>query len=534
MRNNNSTLTIFHMDFNHVSLRENYIRTWLGQLAEMGYNAILWEIEDKVRWETCSAAVWPEAMTKKQFRSILDYSRKLGLEPIPLLQTVGHAEYVLKQPEYVHMREQPERHDCYCTSNPAVRKFLKKMVTEYLDLFGDIHHFHLGGDEAYVFATCPECKAAAGQSCRNKIYADHIMDVAGELFTSGVRPGIWCDMVLHYPKDIEFISKKLTIWDWNYWDGLGTPQTAHVWGKGFLPKDKVDDGIQKSLPEIMDADGNLRGFYTTDILQRLGYEIFLCSSTRCYADTVFCGRHGVHSHNVIGAAKKSRNLKLLGHCVTSWAVRVFNMEIQDVWLAMTTECNSASDASYDEIVRKVGKDILGIEPTEFYSAIEDIAAPFIFAVTGYLSGIQWSGMKDSMPAPAGFIKNLFQKLKNENDGKAYAEKLCELKDSIIKIDRGYATLKNIAGKVTNPHGCKFVAEWLTAADFQMRMAKIVERAFDRFESGNSQEDTEGLAQTSKICGDYEKWALHWMTPQSARQNAELVFNPLIEWFSTMS
>ena len=41
-------LNIFHMDFNFVCLKPEYQREWLKRVADMGYNAILWELEDKV------------------------------------------------------------------------------------------------------------------------------------------------------------------------------------------------------------------------------------------------------------------------------------------------------------------------------------------------------------------------------------------------------------------------------------------------------------------------------------------------------
>jgi hypothetical protein len=149
-------LIVFHIDLNSVSLREDYIRKWLRNAAEMGYNAVLWEVEDKIQWETCPECVNPDAFTKEIFRTLLEYSRNLGLEPIPLLQTIGHAEYVLRHEKYLTFREDSARCDCYCTSNPKVRKFLKAWIAEYLDLFGEVRYFHLGGDEAYRFGTCPK------------------------------------------------------------------------------------------------------------------------------------------------------------------------------------------------------------------------------------------------------------------------------------------------------------------------------------------------------------------------------------------
>ena len=50
-------LIIFHLDFNSVSLQEDYIKQWLKKASDMGYNAVLWEIEDDVKWETCPECV---------------------------------------------------------------------------------------------------------------------------------------------------------------------------------------------------------------------------------------------------------------------------------------------------------------------------------------------------------------------------------------------------------------------------------------------------------------------------------------------
>ena len=49
-----------------------------------------------------------DAFSKEAFRELLVECHDLGLEPIPLLQTIGHAEYVLKHEKYRHLRELPD------------------------------------------------------------------------------------------------------------------------------------------------------------------------------------------------------------------------------------------------------------------------------------------------------------------------------------------------------------------------------------------------------------------------------------------
>ena len=150
---------VFHLDFNTVHLNRETIERTLEHVAKSGYTAILWEVEDAVRWESCPEAADRDAYTKEEFREILAMSEKLGLEPIPLLQTLGHAEYVLGNETYRHLRENPDRKNAYCPSKPESRRLIKGLLCEYLELFGPrVHRFHLGGDEVYGFGSCEVCR----------------------------------------------------------------------------------------------------------------------------------------------------------------------------------------------------------------------------------------------------------------------------------------------------------------------------------------------------------------------------------------
>jgi hypothetical protein len=95
-------------------LRPEFLREQLDTPAALGYDAVLWELENQVRWESCPECALPDSWSKAEFRELLDYSRKLNLEPIPLLQTIGHGEYVMMQEKDHAFREHPDYSDCYC------------------------------------------------------------------------------------------------------------------------------------------------------------------------------------------------------------------------------------------------------------------------------------------------------------------------------------------------------------------------------------------------------------------------------------
>ncbi|MCK5844761.1 MAG: family 20 glycosylhydrolase, partial [Victivallales bacterium] len=427
-------LNIFHMDFNFVCLRPEYQREWLKHIAEMGFNAILWELEDKIRWETCPECVWPEAMGKEDFKELLAYSPSLGLEPIPLLQTIGHGEYVLKHDAYREFREQPDKYDCYCTSNPNVRTFLSSWIEEYLDLFGELRYFHLGGDEAYVFATCPQCAKLADEHGRNAVYAEHIKALAKPILARSARPGIWCDMVMRHPNALDAIPKKFVIWDWNYWDEDKLPEKVLVWGKGKLSADELDNETKTAFPEIINTDGGLRAFYASFALKRMGYDVILCSATRSAGDTFLFSRL-LHAGNIVGAAQVVAKENLLGNCVTNWAVRLNDFTAQTQYLGLAADALADPAKSSDELLAAACDRIFGVSSGKFVDALGkfSVSLPFAQAST---TGVQWDGMKGSVSAPSGFLDSLLDKLEKEtsevleNHAASIAEGLKAIPDGI--------------------------------------------------------------------------------------------------------
>ena len=48
---------------NIAQFRGPYLKSELKALAAKGYNAIIWEVENNIRWETCPECVSPDAFT---------------------------------------------------------------------------------------------------------------------------------------------------------------------------------------------------------------------------------------------------------------------------------------------------------------------------------------------------------------------------------------------------------------------------------------------------------------------------------------
>lgn len=322
------SLLILHLDFNTIQMKKESVVDCLRNAAAAGYNAVLWEIENKVRWECCPECVHPEAFTKDEFRGILAEADRLGLRPIPLMQTFGHAEYVLMTGHHPGWMEDPEFPACYCVSNPEVLAFQKRLLHEYLELFGpSVKDFHLGGDEAIVFGTCPKCR----RRDKAEFYAEHLKAVAEELRARGVRPGIWSDRICAMTNraDIARIPTDFTLWNWDY--GFGADATK--------PGRESKVGLMKEM----------------------GYQIVFGCASQSVKDSPFLPFYGRHRDNIVASADLARREGLKGFCVTSWSVHLFPKSLQyPLWdFAAKRFLSPSTDPSADfaEAVRKRYGDI---------------------------------------------------------------------------------------------------------------------------------------------------------------------------------
>lgn len=364
-------LLLLHLDFNTIQMRKEAVTECLRTAAEAGYNAVLWEVEDKIRWETCPECVHPEAFTKSEFREILSEARRLGLEPVPLLQTFGHAEYVLINGNHRQWMEDPAFPACYCVSNPEVRRFLRRLLDEYLELFGsDVRHFHLGGDEAKVFGTCRECR----KSERMKLYVSHLKYMAEPLSRRNIKPGVWCDMILGESSDFKAaeLPKEFTVWLWDY----------------------VYDGK---------PGGKMRKWTRhADLLVERGHDIVFAAASASHGDGPFLPQYGFHNDNVAAAAERVRRENMLGLCVTSWSVRKCSKLLQmPIWdYAAKRFLRPSPDPAKDEAdsFRKYFGDV----PPEILRRLTVWEKEYCaFDASGWFALI-----KHARPAPAGTFERI--------------------------------------------------------------------------------------------------------------------------------
>ena len=473
-----SSLLVLHLDFNTIQMKKDAVVDCLREAAGMGYNAVLWEIENKVRWETCPECVDPEAFSKDEFRQMLAEADRLGLEPIPLMQTFGHAEYILRHEKYAGWKESPANLACYCVSRLEVVAFQKALLREYLDLFGDrVRRFHLGGDEAFAFGTCPRCRAFD----KMDLYVRHLNTVSKEMIAKGIRPGVWADMVLQggdlknrgkadiADDTMQKLPRIFTLWNWDYYHGARST-------KG-------------------DAAA-------TPWLTKLGYEVILSAASQSAMDSPFLPQFKMHRDNIAACAADVRAQKLAGLCVTSWSVHLYPKTLQYPLLEFAARrLKSPSEnpeAEFCEIVRKRWGDVS-----------VDVLDRLAGGRWGYsmFDTRFWGHEKRACPATPGFLAKQLGKLDAEKD-----------RQRILDMARAdLRTLEKVQGELGN---CSLSS----LACCQLEEARALSAAFlkqviDVLENRSA----DGAAAAMQKA---ERYYSTFQTPQSAKNAARLVWSVL--------
>ena len=404
----------FHLDMKLAQYRQDYLAGLFPRLRQAGYDTLVFEIENKVRLDCLGSAVWCEAYGKAEFAGILGMCREAGLQPIPLIQTSAHLEWLLTHAPFQHLREQPSIAYALCPLKPASRAFLQRYIDEVCEIFGNPDYIHLGGDEATYMGTCPACEAKVKASGKGDYLGEHMGWVAAHALSRGSRPIFWADMVLAHPECLRLFPKEVVWVDWHYKmtpDGL---ESTYLWGEKGWPIAAPDASaaFRRNYGDyaFQAAGQRYRPWFYADYLLDQGFDVLIAPAASCGGDHVFlpsCDR----AANVASAALKVMSEpRLLGSLVTSWAGRMPPLETQWPLLHLPAAIRAQSPgADWQDALRQACRQTFGEDIPDFADHWKALGESFYLAESHL--GMEWeSGYVGQMPAiPLLFAKRLRNK-----------------------------------------------------------------------------------------------------------------------------
>ena len=186
---------VYHLDLKGTRRSLANLYEILPRLAELKINAVLAEYEDYLRLDRHPEIAIPEALSPDQVRAWIARAADYGIAVIPLIQTLGHLQYVLRQPAYRHLEERPGDPAEACSTHPESWPLIRDFLDEIIDLHPNAPFIHCGLDETFAVGTCPRCQAARGERPPIALYVDWLNRVTRYVSDRGRRPMAWGSMI---------------------------------------------------------------------------------------------------------------------------------------------------------------------------------------------------------------------------------------------------------------------------------------------------------------------------------------------------
>lgn len=272
----------FHLDLRIQVMKMDALKTFAKKLSESGINTLVMEWEATYPFEKHPLIPNRYAYTKEEIKSFINYCGSLGIDVIPLQQSFGHVEYILRHYRYKDLREDQKDYSQVC---PLQEEGNKQLFTDLFTELAATHpskYFHIGGDETYLLGHCEKCKAKAAKEGTSKLYIDHIKMLCDIVIGLGKIPVLWADIALKHPEALTLLPKQTILVDWNYgWD--------------------------------------LNNFGDHDKLMQSGFEVWGAPSLRSHPDNYFLTQWEKHFKNIRDFVPICRKLGYKGIIMTSWS-----------------------------------------------------------------------------------------------------------------------------------------------------------------------------------------------------------------------
>lgn len=171
------------------------LKKYVRLFALLQYTHVVIEFWGTLKFDCCPSLAWENAFTKDEIKEVINEARCLGIETIPMFNSLGHAS----QSRYMSGKHTILDNDislyhlftpdgwAWDLENEEVFTLLKNVRSELYEVFEGCEYFHLGFDESHTHNRNKEL------SNRLPYYMSRLTK---EVQNENKRPMIWMDMIL--------------------------------------------------------------------------------------------------------------------------------------------------------------------------------------------------------------------------------------------------------------------------------------------------------------------------------------------------
>ncbi|NXE94053.1 HEXDC Hexosaminidase, partial [Menura novaehollandiae] len=193
-------MRLVHLDLKGAAPRVSYLEQVFPLLSQLGANGVLIEYEDMFPFKgELEILRSPYAYSEEDIERIQQLAEQHKLEVVPLVQTFGHVEFILKHEKYQHLREVERFPNSFNPHVPDTLALLKSILSQVIEKHRRSTWIHIGADEVFHLGEGMDSKnwMSHNKGDVGTMYLKHIKEVLGFLTAQywGLRALMWDDML---------------------------------------------------------------------------------------------------------------------------------------------------------------------------------------------------------------------------------------------------------------------------------------------------------------------------------------------------
>ncbi|MCE7055004.1 family 20 glycosylhydrolase [Algoriphagus sp. AGSA1] len=206
----------FHLDLRVQVMTPEALKDFAKQMADFGLNTLVMEWEATYPFQEHLTIANQFSYSRAEIDDFISYCDRLGIQVVPLQQSLGHVEYILRNPRYSILKEDRQDISQLCPMKIAESKVLFQSLFKDLAETHNSDYIHIGGDETYLLGHCELCSARVEEVGKSQLFVDHMKMIADLVIENGKIPLMWADIILKYPEAAAELPKETVFVDWNY------------------------------------------------------------------------------------------------------------------------------------------------------------------------------------------------------------------------------------------------------------------------------------------------------------------------------
>ncbi len=219
----------FQWDLARQVERLDFLLKWLPRYAHWGYEELYLHLEDAVEFPRLPGVARRDAYSQKQFTRIVEAATRVGIRVVPIVNLLGHTQYLIKTPELRDLNElrapdgSPLERGQICPLHPRTLEVAEKLLRDIAP-FCTAGLVHTGLDESFHIGQCSHCREEIARIGLAAHFAGHVSRLHALTTRLGLRMALWADMFYYIPEAIAQLPRDVVAFEWYYYPFARRPR----------------------------------------------------------------------------------------------------------------------------------------------------------------------------------------------------------------------------------------------------------------------------------------------------------------------